>query len=456
MPISAIATALEEPSATPVSESLLRGTILVGAIQVASAALRYGSALLFARWLGVSDYGNYAYAIALSQVLAIFGTLGLPSGVMRFVPEYVARRDWPRLRGLTLRARQLSAATGIAIALLATGGLMIVRPGHLSLAALLAGVWLTPLIGLSELESQISRALHRLGTSYSLPMLADPFLSVALVFVLWRQAGYLTVALVMIVRCISLALTVGVQLAGSQAAMPREARDCAPVSEIPQWLNVSFHMLLVGSYTIIMYRTDVLILGLFRPAREVGIYSAAATTAGAVGLVLVAALAKAAPMMSAMFAGGDRSGLERVVHTVTLWSFWPAVAVALAMWGGGDRILALFGPGFSAGYWALAILVLGQVVNCGAGPVAALASVTGHHAEAARVFGWSTLGNVVLCLMLVPPFGLLGAAFASAATLAILNARLYRVVTRNLGIRPLGALKSQLISAAGQLSSREV
>ncbi len=205
-----------------------------------------------------------------------------------------------------------------------------------------------------------------------------------------------------------------------------------------------------------MSRADVLILGLCRPTEEVGIYSAAVATAGLGSLVLSAANARGAPMMSAMFASGDKPGLERVVHTVTLWSFWPAVGVALAMWAGGHRILALFGPGFSAGYWALAILTVGQVVNCGAGPLAALASVTGHHAVTARVFGWSAVGNVVLCLILIPLFGLAGAALASSATMAMWNVWLSRVVARNLGIRPLAGLKSQFISAARQLSRRGV
>ena len=455
MSIPAIATATQDPAAAA-SESLLRSTILVGAIQVAATGLRYGASVLFARWIGVSGYGNYAYAIALAQILAVFGSLGLPSGALRFVPEYMARRDWAKLRGMTLRGRQLSAAAGIAIALLATGCLMIVRPANLSLAALVAGVWLTPLIALSDFESQVSRSLHRVGTSYSLPLMLDPLLSIGLVFALMRGAGYLTAALIVSARCAALALTVGVQFARSQAAMPKAARDSEPVSEIPLWLNVSFHMLLIGSYTIIMSRTDMLILGLFRPARDVGIYSAAAGTATAASLTLVAANAKAAPMMSAMFASGDRSGLERLVHTVTLWSFWPALGTALVMWLGGDRILALFGAEFSAGYWALVILALGHIVNCGAGPVAALTSLTGYHALTARVFGWSTLGNVVLCLVLIPPFGLLGAAFASAATLMMLNLRLYQIVVKKLGIRPLDALKNWPVAGARRLARRGI
>ena len=70
-----------------------------------------------------------------------------------------------------------------------------------------------------------------------------------------------------------------------------------------------------------------------------------------------------------------------------------------------------------------------------------LASVTGQHAVMARVFGWTALGILALCLILIPIFGLLGAALASSATVAMWNIWLYQVVTRNLGIRPVAGLR---------------
>lgn len=112
MSIRAIATAPQDPADAAASEGLLRSTILVAAIQVAATGLRYGASVLFARWIGVSGYGNYAYAIALAQVLAVFGALGLPSGALRFVPEYMARRDWAKLRGITLRGRRPATGQG--------------------------------------------------------------------------------------------------------------------------------------------------------------------------------------------------------------------------------------------------------------------------------------------------------------------------------------------------------
>ncbi len=441
MPSHVLATSAEE-SSTGLSASLLRGTILVGAIQVIAGGLRYGSSVLFARWIGPSDYGNYSYAIALSQVLVVVGVLGLPTGAIRFVPEYVEHQDWPRLRGVTRRSRQLIAVAGIVCAALSTGILILARPANFSLPVLIAGVWLTPIVAASNFESELSRSLHRLAISYALPLLVDPLLSIGLAAVLMRESGYLTAALVMAARCISLALTLGLQFAGSHAALPRQARDSEPAYDTTLWLRVSFHLLLVGAYAIVIARADILILGLFHPTREVGIYSAAAATASLGSLVLGAANAKGAPMMSAMFASGDKPGLERVVHTVTLWAFWPSLAIALIMWLGGYRVLSIFGPGFSAGYAALAILMVGHVINSGAGPVFLLAAVTGHQAAAARVLGWSALANVAICLLLVPPFGLLGAAFASSATVALWNIWLHQVMARNLGIRPVAGLTS--------------
>ncbi len=422
-----------------ISSALLRGTLLVGAIQVGSAALRYGSSVLFARWIGQSGYGNYSYAIALSQVLAVVAALGLPISTLRFVPEYVVRRDWPLLRGLVRRSRQCITTAGIVCALLATGALIGARPANLNLIVLMIGVWLTPIVALSYFESEMTRSLHRLGISYS-PQILDPLVSIALALILMRQYGYLSATLVIIARSASLALALGLQLIGSQTVLPREARRAEPKSETALWVGVSFQLLLVGSYTIILSRADVLVLGLFRPARDVGLYSAAAATAALGSLVLGAANAKGVPTMSAMFASGDKPGLERVVHTVTLWAFWPSLAIAIAFWAVGDRVLGVFGPGFSAGYWPLAILAAGQVVNSGTGPVVALAIVTGQQNVTARVFGWCAAINIVLCLALVPHFGLLGAAFAASVTLALMNIWLHQIVSRTLGIRPAAAL----------------
>ena len=62
-------------------------------------------------------------------------------------------------------------------------------------------------------------------------------------------------------------------------------------------------------------------------------------------------------------------------------------------------------------------------------------AVTGHHDVSARVLGWSALLNVVLNALLIPPFGIMGAAVATAITSVIWKTWLERLARSRIGIR---------------------
>jgi O-antigen/teichoic acid export membrane protein len=61
-------------------------------------------------------------------------------------------------------------------------------------------------------------------------------------------------------------------------------------------------------------------------------------------------------------------------------------------------------------------------------------SMTGHERISARILWQTALLNVLLNAVLIPLYGLVGAALASAVSLAIWNTMLYREVHRRLGI----------------------
>ena len=99
-----------------------------------------------------------------------------------------------------------------------------------------------------------------------------------------------------------------------------------------------------------------------------------------------------------------------------------------------DPVLTLFGEGFSVGRWALMILVLGQLVNAGMGPVGHLMNLTGHGRQSAVVYGTAAGVNVILNLLLIPRMGLEGAAVATAFSMVLWNLWLFVLVQRKVGI----------------------
>jgi O-antigen/teichoic acid export membrane protein len=78
-----------------------------------------------------------------------------------------------------------------------------------------------------------------------------------------------------------------------------------------------------------------------------------------------------------------------------------------------------------------------------AGSVGYIMMMTGHERQAAFVILGATAGNILLNLMLIPPFGMEGAAVASAVTLIAWNVAMALFLWRKLRIVPsvLGSLR---------------
>jgi len=87
----------------------------------------------------------------------------------------------------------------------------------------------------------------------------------------------------------------------------------------------------------------------------------------------------------------------------------------------GDFALRLFGAEFSVGYPALAILLCGQLIHAFCGPTGHMMAMTGLQDIYAKVITYSLFLNLGLNLVLIPKIGMLGAAIASAVSLASWN-----------------------------------
>lgn len=133
-----------------------------------------------------------------------------------------------------------------------------------------------------------------------------------------------------------------------------------------------------------------------------------------------------APQFARLYTLGDRKNLQRVIRLGALVGLITALPVAIAFLLFGEQILVLiFGSEYGAGYTALAILAVGQLVNAPLGQVAHLLNMTGHERATGRGFAVAALSNVLLNLLLIPPFGMSGAALATASTVILWNCVLW-------------------------------
>ena len=404
------------------------------AVQILGVALGYGAQIMLARWMGAAEYGFYEYVVTWSLFLAFAAGLGLPGAVLRFLPQYVTQQDWSRLKGMVWASFWGTVGVSLAIALVTT--VIVQRMGMGWTAPVMLAVWLMPLQALQRIQLEMARGMRQIGLAYAPSLIGLPLL-LMLGGGVWfhiqqRLLGEIAIALTMLALGLVLSVQFWLFLRGFRGKL----QAVAAVYTLRPWLAVALPLLLIDGSFVVLRQTDTLMIGMMVGTSSVGIYAAALKTSAWVNFVLLAVNSIAAPMFAALYVEGDRANLQRLAATVARWMFPLALVVSVGLMVFADPILGLFGAEFGAAKPAMLWLIGGQLVNVGAGSVGYLLTMTGHQNQCAIAVGCSAVLNFGLNLVLIPQFGLLGAAIATAICMSVWNLWLHVLVVKHLGIRP--------------------
>ena len=141
-------------------------------------------------------------------------------------------------------------------------------------------------------------------------------------------------------------------------------------------------------------------------------------------------------MISELYSKEQTTQLQRMLTLAARGIFIFTLIASLSIAILGEFILSLFGKEFVAGYLPLLILLFGQVISMLSGSVGFLMTMTGHQNQAAKILSAGILINILMNILLVPVFGIIGAAIATATTTAFLNIVMLSFVWKRLNFNP--------------------
>jgi O-antigen/teichoic acid export membrane protein len=246
------------------------------------------------------------------------------------------------------------------------------------------------------------------------------------------RTGPMAVGLYALAACIACA--VGMHLL--RGALPRELGAATPAYHTRLWLSRAVPFVWILGMNVLIMHMDVVMLGLMDGPDAAGIYRAANQMAALVAFPLTAVNMAFAPVIARLYERGERSELQRRATAAARLIIVMALPVALALALLGKPILTLFGAEFASGSTALAILCGAYLVNAAMGTSGYLLIMTKHEKAAAIAFAVSAGLNLVGNLLLIPPFGIEGAAVATALSIVAVSVAFAWIARRKLGIRP--------------------
>jgi O-antigen/teichoic acid export membrane protein len=191
---------------------------------------------------------------------------------------------------------------------------------------------------------------------------------------------------------------------------------------------------MIDGFRMLLDNTDILLIGWFLDPHSVAIYFAVIRTSSLIAFVSFSVIALAVPKFAEIHSTGNRDELQKFITSVIRLMFWPSLLAAIAMACLGPFLLSLFGTDFQLGYPTMLIVLTGLVLRSATLPVEYLLNMTGHHRDTIRVYALAALANIVLSLLLIPAFGIAGAAMATYTAMLAGNVLLYQLVWKRLNV----------------------
>jgi len=413
---------------------LVQGFFLSGLQKVFSAVFGLVTVLLLATLLEPDGFGLYSFAFSLATIAALPLSLGLPSLVVREVARAKQRENWKKFNGIQYFAFLATLAGSFFIIPIAGVLGTMFQAWDDARSLLLVALLTMPLVALSSVRAAVLTGLGLVARGQIPDSVVRP-VSLILMILAFNSAADLTPFTAMVFNLIAILLSflAGMKiLSNAKKSLPVEpARE----SDYANWSRALVPLSLVTGLQVLNSQVDILVLGFYEPFNSIGIYRVAASAAGQIIFVTFVMNQVLAPEFVRLYERQRPKEMQELAKRAGALCFLVASVVVLFYWVFGEVLIdILLGPDYAGSYGVLKILSFGYLVYALSSPANTLLTMTGNEKYLAISAALAFLLNLALNFLLVPRFGVHGAAAATVIATIAWRLLLVSIVRRQLRI----------------------
>jgi O-antigen/teichoic acid export membrane protein len=423
---------------------------------ILQGAIRFATSLLTARALGAELLGVFHLSNRVSKIGTLFSLSGQDDAVLHFVARHRGTGELEKARGafyVSLAIGSgLSVLMGVTVYLLAPwisnetfhNQAMVPVIEALSIAvplSVLGGILSAGLRGTRDVRAAV------LTQAVVIP-LARLLLFAALLVVGWRLFG--------LVAALLGSLAIGLVYAGWHLRRSADWMQpgIRPRFEVGSVVRFSLPLVLLSLIDYANNSSDILIVGHYHGAAAAGVYGQAVRVLTILKVPVSALSALFVPLCAELYGTRSLERLRAMFQATASCGIRIAVPLAFGAFLFARPVMALFGPDFTCGALTLAILSTIVVSNCYAMLAGYAVYMSGRSWLVTLNQAFLALASIVLYLLLVPGFGIEGAAWARTLAWGLWAALILLETAKLFGFRPVSRdmLKGLAAGAASFLA----
>ena len=418
--------------------NLMRGGLASIAIKIFGLGFSLLTAIVLARTLGPEQYGVYSYVLAIVSILAIPAMFGLPALIVRETAKAEVKQEWGLMRGLWSWANRITASLSVLIAVIAAVVLWLNRDSFSQIQFLTFawGIAFIPLSALAALRGASLRGLRKVIQGQLPEQVLRPLLFiVALVVVSLLGNIKITAASAMMFNALSagVAFIFGAWLLLREK--PKQFKIVTKEYDKKAWSNSVVPLAMVSGLDIILQQTDIVMLGLLGTNEDVGLYRVAVQ--GAMLLVIGTEAVKAItmPYLVKYYSQNNSAIFKIIITKSTRVGFLFSLIIFLIFIFFVKYILrSVFGEDYVDSYYILILLSLGQLVHTFIGIVGSVLNMCGYEKSTLYSQLIAVFLNVTLNIILIPLYGIEGAAIATLTSIIVRKILLWYIAYKYLRV----------------------
>lgn len=399
--------------------SFFKQTFFVFIIKIFGAAFAFLNQVVLSRNLGLEDYGALSIFLSLANVLILFPLLGMDTGIIRSVASFEKR---------VTRKSLLASNIKIITILLLCLALLIFTSGDFVFEKFKLNnelvVYLIVYVGLlvySKILDGFLQGEKKTLLQNFLTQFVNNLLKFATFFVVFKFFNDLRIAIQIMCAVEAVLLII------KSVYINRQYKDVKakpyPKQQVKEYLAYCIPLFLVSSIDMIQISLNKFFTSFLMGNTEVGVIRVFENYS-AVLAMFVTPFVTMWPLMSEYYSKGKLEELKNLFKQTTMIIAILIIPAWVTLTICNSEILGIFGISSSQIEYAqliMFIFFLGTVYDAIVGPAGALLQMT----EYSRISLYNTLillvVNIILCLVLIPKFGLLGVAIATSASLIFIN-----------------------------------
>lgn len=410
-------------------------------MKVVSAVIAFTLFSFASNAAGAEEFGRFSIFFSIASLLSVVAAGGQGVLIVRSWNEYRAQGKQGLARG-ALHYGVLVSLGGIVLTSMLFAAIMLLDvpwnalfiDGNIWLLA--ASIAFLCVNCLSLYSSHAARAIVGIkvgDANYELTwrFLAIVFLAICLAFEYAVKTEE-----ILAVFCIGLVLVVTTQLIYVRHTVRAELGAESPVYDNQNWAPRSLRLWLAAIMEAANQHMEVILIGMLVDPVAAGAYFVATRLANAFALAASGLHTFGTRRVPGLYFAGKTTELKHVLHLMALMALTIFVGGMGAVLLLGDYMLLIFGTFYLDYYSVFLILCIGTALTAANGPAPSFLMLTGHEGLYMKIITTSVLYRIIGFALVVPFYGILGAATVTAIVMVITSFLLNIACRRYTGMDP--------------------